>query len=186
VNGSGALRGKLLAAGPGLIDPNFVRTVVLVCDHGPDGALGVILNRPTGAAASLFLPEWSGYLTTPAVVFEGGPVQRETAVALAGLEPWPGDADVLPVAHGVGLIDLSPGPEALAGALVDLRVFSGYAGWGMDQLESEVAGGDWFVLESERPDLFPPDAAELWRRVLRRQGGRTAMYANFPDDPRDN
>lgn len=182
----GSLRGALLVAGPGLIDPNFARSVVLVCDHSADAALGLILNRPTRAEVGMFLPDWVSAVATPPVVFEGGPVQRETAVALAEVDPWPATVDAMAVVHGAGLIDISAGPAALGEGLRRLRIFSGYAGWGGGQLEGEVAGGDWFVVTAEPTDLFPADAAALWRRVLRRQRGRTALYATFPDDLHTN
>ena len=179
------LGGALLVASPLLVDPNFYRSVVLVCNHGDDGTLGVILNRPSQADAGLFLPDWSEHLTPPGVVFEGGPVQRDTAVALGRLAAAPGTGEWMPVAHGAGLLDISAGPDGLS-EIVDLRIFSGYAGWGNGQLEGEVGQGDWFVVESLATDLFAVDASGLWRRVLRRQRGRLAMFAAYPDDVGSN
>jgi len=180
-----ALIGQLLVAGPGMIDPNFFRTVVLVCDLNDDGALGVILNRPTEAAVGDHLPGWVERLARPDVVFEGGPVQPATAVGLAqrGAAEPPGWSGVL---EPVGMIDLTLAPGDVVGDLTALRVFAGYAGWGPGQLQSEVAEGDWVVAEAQFDDAFTAHPDDLWREVLRREGGSAAMYANFPLDPSAN
>ena len=182
---AGSLIGSLLVAGPRLIDPNFFRAVVLVCSHDGDGALGLILNRPTKVSVGDHLPGWVERLSRPEVVFIGGPVQSETAVGLGqrgSREPegWS------TVDNRVGLVDLTVAPGAIAGDLESLRVFSGYAGWGPGQLEAELETGDWVVAASLPGDGFDEDPEGLWRAVLRREGGRTAIYAEFPLDPSAN
>ncbi len=179
---AGSLIGRLLVAGPRLIDPNFFRTVVLVCAHGSDGALGVILNRPTDIAVGDHLPGWVEQLARPEVVFIGGPVQSETAIGLGRRGPREPEGWTV-VDDRVGLVDLTAAPGAVAGDLESLRVFSGYAGWGPDQLEAELETGDWVVASSVPDDAFREDTEGLWRLVLRREGGRTAIYAEFPLDP---
>ena len=180
-----ATKGKLLVAAPSLIDPNFHRTVVMVCEHDDDGAFGVVLNRPSEAEVVEYLPAWRDQLSEPGVVFVGGPVQPETAIGLAEPAAGRGPPDVWTRITGpIGLLDLSAGPDALA---VDrLRVFSGYAGWSARQLDAEIASGDWFVVESGPGDCFSEEPDELWRAVLRRQSGSLAMVATFPPDPRLN
>ncbi len=182
---AGSLIGRLLVAGPRLMDPNFFRTVVLVCTHGRDGALGLILNRPTDVPVGDHLPGWVEQLARPEVVFIGGPVQSETAVGLgrrASREPEGWSA----VDDRVGLVDLAGAPGTVAGDLECLRVFSGYTGWGPDQLEAELETGDWVVASSLPDDGFGENPEGLWRQVLRREGGRTAIYAEFPLDPSAN
>lgn len=178
--------GLLLVAGPRLIDPSFWRTVVLVCAAGEDGALGLVLNRPSDVPVGDHLPGWVERLAPPEVVFAGGPVQPETAIGLGRRmvdQPRGGWSEV---SAGVGMVDLTAAPGQVAGDLDALRVFSGYAGWGPGQLEDEIASGDWVVAAGAFVDAFTPDPGSLWRRVLRRQGGRAAMYAEFPLDPRAN
>ncbi len=179
---SDRLAGKLLVASPMLADPNFFRTVVLVCEHTDEGALGVVLNRQSGADVGEFLPAWTEHLVEPGVVFVGGPVQREVAVGVArvGLaEPAEGWT---PVLGDMGLLDLGGSPLDVPD-LKGLRVFSGYAGWGPGQLDAEVADDDWFVVAAEPDDPFRDDPATLWRRVLRRQRGNLRLYADFPPHP---
>ncbi len=175
--------GTLLVAGTGLFDPNFVRTVVLVCGRGDDGAFGIVLNRPTDIPVGDHLPGWVEQLARPEVVFVGGPVQPETAVGLARLRGSSVPPGFEPIAGPVGLIDLSNPPGDATGSLSSLRVFSGYAGWGPGQLEAEVEAGDWHPVPMERGDPFAEDPGSLWRSVLRRQEGSLAWYADFPPHP---
>jgi putative transcriptional regulator len=168
--------GRLLVASPALLDPNFFRAVVLVCDD--EGELGLILNRPSESPVAEFLPMW--VVDEPQVVFFGGPVQPEVAVGLA----QPSDEDPIgftPVTAGIGLFDLATPPEFVG--LEHLRVFSGYSGWDTGQLEAELANGDWIVVDSDPGDLFDAEPATLWSRVLGRQGGELALLASFPIDP---
>jgi putative transcriptional regulator len=177
--------GKLLVASPVLVDPNFFRSVVVLMAHGDDGAVGVILDRPLEAAVATHIPVWVDHLTPPKRVFEGGPVQRETAIGVArrpGIAPTD---DWQPAFADVGFIDVARDPADVPG-MADARVFSGYAGWGPGQLEMETSIGSWFVLEGSADDVFDPAPATLWRRVLRREPWYIARYANYPLDPRDN
>ncbi len=176
-------QGKLLVASPRLLDPNFARSVVLVCQHDSDGALGLILNRPSDAVVAQFLPDWAAHLTPPDVVFEGGPVQREAAVSLARLEGEPPEDGWVPVGSALGLLDVSVPPWDIPGRVAALRVFSGYAGWSPGQLESELSADDWFVVGAAPDDPFSPKPLPLWRTVLARQPGRLRMLAHFPPDP---
>ncbi len=183
------LVGSLLVATPKLGDPNFRRTVVLIVEHGQDeGSLGVVLNRPTEVSVSQILPPWSELVSGPSVVFQGGPVALDSALALASV---PGEGEPLgwrridgsPAVSRVGLVDLDAPPELLAAEISQLRVFAGYAGWSSEQLESEIDEGAWYVVPAESGDPFADDPDELWRGVLRRQGGDLALVATFPEDP---
>lgn len=181
--------GQLVVATPSLGDPSFVRTVVLLLSAGDEeGALGVVLNRPSGTGVDEVLPDWSPLSAGPAVVFTGGPVQPSAAICLghgrldrpasaayAELEGVPGGS--------VGTIDLDSPPDALVAAVEEVRVFAGYAGWSAGQLEAEVEQGAWFVLDSLPADAFDPDPETLWHRVLRRQGPPIAFAASYPADP---
>jgi putative transcriptional regulator len=183
------MTGRLLVATPKLEDPNFARSVVLLLDYDEDGALGVIISRPTTVPVAEVLPAWSDLVTGPDVLFSGGPVATDSALAVAVLDGT--DEDETPVGWrplypGAGLVDLDAPPELLSGVLTGMRVFAGYAGWGPGQLEGEVAEGAWYVVPAETEDLLCADAESLWRRVLRRQSGELAFVATCPLDPTQN
>jgi putative transcriptional regulator len=179
------LRGRLLVATPPLVDPNFDRSIVLMLEHGDEGSLGIILNRPTDAALASVLPEWHTHASAPGVVFSGGPVAPEAVIALArgGRDTSLGWVSVL---DEVGSVDVGLDPDELDFRIAALRVFVGYAGWGPGQLESELADQAWFVVRAAASDPFSDRPEELWRAVLRRQRGRVAMFAHFPADPETN
>ena len=136
------LVGKLLVATPLLHDPNFVRSVVLICQQNDDGYLGLILNRPLEDAVAEHLPEWEHLVSAPAQIFEGGPVQREVALALGRRTDGGEDSDDAggwtAIGGELGLLDLRGTPSELWGAIEQLRIFSGYSGWGAGQLEGEL------------------------------------------------
>lgn len=176
------LRGRLLVAAPPLVDPNFDRTVVLLLEHGDDGTLGIVLNRPTTATLDETLPDWQALASAPAVLFAGGPVAPDAVIALArsnAIEPADG---WIPVLDDLGTVDIGRDPADLAVELTGLRVFVGYAGWGPGQLEGELDQGAWFVVRATAGDAFTSDPSDLWRAVLRRQRGRVAMFAHCPQD----
>ncbi len=172
-------RGRLVVATPDLEDPNFEGTVVLLLEHDDDGTLGVVLNRPSelpvGEAMSGppdgLLGSWDTVVDDPPVIFVGGPVRPNAVIALARV-PSVADAERWQEVVGeLGVISLGDGPLSDVGAIADLRVFAGYAGWGPTQLDAEIEGGSWFVVESRPADPFTAEPEGLWHDVLRRQGG---------------
>lgn len=178
-----ALAGRLLVASPLLTDPNFHRSVILMCAHTSQGAFGLVLNRPLPIAVAEPLPAWAASVSAPPSVFLGGPVQRDRAVALARLSHAP-HRDVLgwePVLPEIGLLDLELDPSSVPD-IEAVRIFSGHAGWAGGQLEGELLGESWFVVDAEPGDAFDSDPAHLWQRVLKRQTGRLALFANYPPD----
>ena len=177
----------LLVATPALLDPNFADTVVLLLDVDENGALGVVLNRPSGVPVADVLSDWGDVVVEPEVLFHGGPVSTEGALAVALLRT---DDDV-PVGFRavdgglgrLGLVDLDTPVELIDGTLDGMRIFAGYAGWGADQLAGEIEEGSWYVVPAEAPDVFRLDSTELWRDVLRRQPGEMAWNSTRPVDP---
>lgn len=182
------LTGRLLVATPALGDPTFARSVVLLLDHDEEGALGIVINRPTPVEVGQVLPTWQQFTTSPGVLFQGGPVALDSALGLAVM-PAQGDDEPLGwrrVVDGLGLVDLDTPPEVLAAEMVDLRIFAGYAGWGAGQLEAELVEGAWYVVPAEPRDAFTDDPDRLWRAVLRRQGGDLAFVSTYVEDPTVN
>ncbi|MDB1089492.1 YqgE/AlgH family protein [Streptomyces sp. ACA25] len=177
-----SLAGRLLVAAPALADPNFDRSVVLMLDHDEQGALGVVLNRPTPVDVADVLAPWAALAGEPGVVFQGGPVALDAALALA-VAPGAGPLGWRRVRGAIGLVDLDAPPEVMAAELGSLRIFAGYAGWGPGQLEQELEENAWYVVDAEPGDVCVPEPGGLWRSVLRRQRGNLAMLATYPDDP---
>ncbi len=180
-DGKQTLRGRLLVATPPLVDPNFDRTVVLMLEHNDEGALGIILNRPSDITLDDVLPEWRVFATPPTVIFTGGPVSPDAVIALGRARPASSSGWV-PIVDDLGTVDLGCDPLDLGVPLDELRVFVGYAGWGPGQLESELDAHAWFVVDLRRDDPFAPTPERLWRDVLKRQRGHPAMFAQYPDD----
>jgi putative transcriptional regulator len=179
-----SMTGQLLVSTPALKDPNFDRTVVLLVAHEPGGALGVVLNRATEVPVSEVLGNWGGLARDPAVLFEGGPVQPESAICLARMRSGASGVSGFHRVTGlVGTVDLSADPDALKESIEGIRVFAGYSGWSSGQLEEEVSSGSWFVFDGLPGDAFVPRPDDLWPMVLRRQGGIMSAVAHFPPDP---
>lgn len=190
-------------ANPLLPDPNFDRTVVLLIAHDDEGALGLVLNRPSQMDVSEPLPQWEHLAAEPAVLFLGGPVQHQAVICLArnrpssangsppGMPVTDGDGDTdgddeagwKEVVPGVATIDLDQHPGAVADRVRQVRMFAGYAGWSAGQLEAEIASGAWWTVEAEPADAFTLEPGDLWERVLRRQAFPLAYVSWFPEDP---
>ena len=177
-------KGRLLVATPPLEDPNFDRTVVYMLEHHDEGAIGVVINRPSIEALDEPLDRWIELQSTPSSVFKGGPVEPNALIALAATHEPLDDSDehLSPIAGTIASADLTADPALVAPDVTGVRVFRGYAGWGPGQLESEIESGAWLVLDSQPGDVFSDDPDELWRNVLRRQPGRLAWLAEAPDD----
>ena len=181
-----SLTGKILIASPILKDPNFDRTVVFVCAHSEGGAFGLVLNRPSPVEVVEHLPQWLDVVSSPSMFFSGGPVEPASAFGLARTRDTVPGQGWMAISGTLGLVDLSREMSALAPELVDLRIFTGYAGWSAGQIDEELRADAWFVAEPSATDLFSREPEGLWRDVLRRQPGKLAMFAYFPEDPTQN
>jgi putative transcriptional regulator len=182
-----SLAGKLLVASPILEDTNFSRSVVLICTHDTGGAFGLILNRVLSAPVQRYLPDWTGPLAAPEVLFAGGPVDVTSAFvlgrgAVADANTWVAAVLTGDERASVGMVDLDRVDELRATGVAEFRVYRGYAGWVGGQLEAELLGESWFVVDAKPDDVFATEPDGLWRAVLRRQHGRPALFADYPDD----
>ncbi len=182
--GRSPLKGRLLVATPVLDDPNFHRSVIFMIEHHAEGALGLILNRPSTESLHVPLDAWVRVQSEPPRIFSGGPVEPDALIALARTdEPVdPDDGHLAPLTTSIVSADLAADPDHVAASISALRVFRGYAGWSPGQLEMEIESGSWLVLDSDASDVFTPHPDELWRAVLRRQPGRLGWLAEVPDD----
>ena len=168
---SDAFRSALLLSMPQLQDPNFARTVVLLCEFNPEGAFGLVLNRPTEMAASTMVrlepPIVGG---NPMPLWVGGPVEPERGWILLGDEPTGSEfkliCDGLYLSTSVGLLrdvlEAIPAPRA--------RVLAGYAGWGPGQLDEELAASAWLLGDVDLDIVFDTPADAMWETAIRRMG----------------
>ncbi|HYU58912.1 MAG TPA: YqgE/AlgH family protein [Actinomycetota bacterium] len=178
------LRGRLLIGGPALFDPNFRRAVVLVGEHSDEGALGVILNRPSETPVRQAVPPLGSLVGPDEPVFVGGPVQGDSAVVIAEFEN-PSVAGL--VAFGsIGFLVGDIEPTHVEG-IRRARVFAGYAGWGAGQLEAELQeDGGWLIEEARPEDVFTTEPDRLWERVVGRRPRPYAFLGTMPFDPSSN
>lgn len=186
------LKGSFLIATPGLMDPNFSRTVVYVVEHNSDGAFGLVLTRPAelnlwDLCKKIFdnpesLPKKDRMETVS--VFSGGPVQ-ESAVFYLHTEAELGQAS--PVDPGVYMgseaEDLRSVLLKLDGQVERFRIFFGYSGWAPGQLEDEVRSGGWLVRPATVSQVFNPDPEELWSELVQSFGGDLGILGLMPSDP---
>lgn len=176
--------GKVLVATPVLTDANFHRTVILLLDHGDDGAVGLVLNRPSTLELSEAMPGWEDVAASPPVLFAGGPVDPQAVIALGRARPATlPDPSWEPIVDRLRVVDLAAGPAAADEAVEAARVFLGYAGWAPGQLEAEVAAEAWFVADARDLDALVDEPEVLWSEVLRRQPGELKLFSTYPEDP---
>lgn len=178
-----SLRGQLLISGGGLFDPNFRQTVVLLGEHGPEGAVGVVLNRTLETTVGEAVPALAGLVGAEQPVFEGGPVGPGQPVLVADVD----DPDLLDV-PAFGSVGFLTGevPAHLEPRVRRARVFAGHAGWGPGQLEAEMEEDAWILEPAREEDVFTDEPDQLWRRVLERKGPPYRRLSRIPFDPSTN
>jgi len=178
-------KGRLLISEPFLPDPNFERTVVLLCEHNEEGSFGFVLNKPSLIKINEVMEDIKNLSQQ---VFVGGPVQQDTlhfihrntsventSAILDGIF-WGGSVE--------SLLFLSDTKQLLGG---DIRFFLGYSGWGPGQLESELNEESWIVCDFVSQELlFDTEPQAMWKKALDGMGGRFSVYSNYPVDPRLN
>ena len=176
--------GKLLIAEPFLNDPNFVRSVILLCEHSEEGSVGFILNRGTELTLGDLLPD----LYTPLLpVYQGGPVQLDTLHMLHRMPKAFGGNEIFPGVFWGGSYDaLQDVIMNNAYQPMDLRLFVGYAGWSPGQLEKELKEGAWIVTDVSEDILFETDAERLWKQAVKSLGEEFSYLANMPLNPQLN
>lgn len=177
--------GHLLIADPFLKDPNFTRTVVLLCDHQPEGTIGFVLNRKYNKTVGDLL---SNLETCRFPVYYGGPVQTDT---LHFLHRCPHlIADGLSVGNGIywgG--DFEKAADLLKSGELEqtmIRFYLGYSGWGEEQLENEMKEKTWLTTEGTTALVFHKNVSLIWQDSLRQLGGKYEQLIHYPLDPQLN
>lgn len=177
--------GTLLLANTDLLEPTFRRSVIYIVEHNDGGTLGVVLNRPSETAVYNVLPQWAKLAGKPKTMFVGGPVKRDAALCLAALRVGVDPEGIPGVRHVAGrmvMVDLDADPEAIVPFVEGVRIYAGYSGWTIGQLEGEIERDDWIVLSALPSDVLVEPHADLWGRVLRRQPMPRSLLATHPID----
>jgi putative transcriptional regulator len=177
--------GVLLIADPFLKDPNFLRTVVFLCEHKEEGSFGFVLNRQYENTLDELIPELEAYKLP---VFYGGPVQQDTIHFLHQYpEEIPGGIEVLKGVWWGG--DFDKVVELIKTGAIDaarIRFYIGYSGWNGGQLTDEMKEKTWLTVKATRKLIFHKDYNEIWKEALKQMGGDYEMMINFPIDPQLN
>ena len=177
--------GILLIADPFLKDPNFMRTVVLICDHQPEGTFGFVINKKFEKTIDQLIDNFDGY---PIPIYYGGPVQIDTihflhqyadiipgSVEIAKGVYWGGDFNIVTKLVKSGNIDFDK-----------IKFFIGYSGWGEGQLIDEVNEKTWLTVTGAQEIIFHQEPEDIWKDSLRHLGGEYEVMMNFPTDPQLN
>lgn len=181
--------GSLLVSSVELVEPTFRRTVVYVIEHNDAGSLGVVINRPSDTAVQNVLPQWAELAARPKALFVGGPVKRDSALCLATVRTGvdvDGVSGVRRVDGRVVMVDLDSDPAEIEPLVEGVRIFAGYSGWTLGQLEGELDRDDWMVVSALASDVIGPEKIDVWAHVLRRQPMPLAMLASHPIDVERN
>lgn len=177
--------GVLLIADPFLKDPNFLRTVVFLCDHKEEGSFGFVLNRQYSSTLDELVPEMDGYKLP---VYYGGPVQQDTVHFLHQYpESIPGGQEIIKGVYWGG--DFDRVAELIRSGNIDpnkIRFYIGYSGWGSGQLDEELKEKSWLTVRATRRLIFHHRHEEIWKDSLKELGGDYEMMINFPIDPQLN
>ena len=177
--------GTLLLANTELMEPTFRRSVIFIVEHNDGGTLGVVLNRPSETAVYNVLPQWAKLTVKPKTMFIGGPVKRDAALCLGTLRPGVDPSDAPGLRHLQGrivMVNLDSDPDEIAPFMEGVRIFVGYSGWTIGQLEGEIARDDWIVLSALPSDVLVEPRVDLWGHVLRRQPMPMPLLATHPVD----
>jgi putative transcriptional regulator len=174
--------GRILVSEPFLLDAYFKRSVILLGEHGDEGTIGFILNKPTDLKLNDALEDFPPF---DAPLYFGGPVQTDTIHFLHTLGSrlegskellpgifWGGELETLKLLIDTGQVSKN-----------DIRFFAGYSGWEPHQLDHELQGKNWLVSNCKKEFAFSIEPDELWGEVLRSMGSQYAILANFPEDP---
>ncbi len=178
-------KGSILVSEPYLADPNFERTIILLCEHNAEGSFGFVLNKPSQAKITDLI---EGMKNFDATVYVGGPVQQDTLHYIHRLDTL---EDAVEIGNGIywggnfEQLNLMLLSQKLTDA--DLKFYLGYSGWSEGQLEEELKANSWIVSDNvDEKLIFETNPEIMWQKALQAMGGRFSVYSNYPVDPRLN
>ena len=179
-------KGDFLISEPSMTDPNFDRTVILICEHNEEGTFGLVMNQLTQLTLNDVLNDELIFETS---LFLGGPVEQNTlhfvhhksveipgALSLNKELNWSGDFEEIKWMLKNGMLSAD-----------DIKFFLGYSGWGSGQLRDELDRQSWFVCKNaQKKEVFDIEYNDLWKAILNKMGGKYKLFSNYPSDPRLN
>lgn len=183
------LRGHFLIAGPRLKDPNFFKSVVLVVEHNDEGAMGLVINRPSSVTVQNAL---SGHFDLPpsrGCVYQGGPVEQTALFIIHNSQLLdPDEAPVIPdlLIGSCAEVFESVVRDSMDDPDIRYRIYSGCSGWGAGQLEGELARGDWFVVPADLEQVFADDPYAVWEELMESVHKSHRILPNHPSNPEWN
>lgn len=177
-------KGKILISEPFLPDPNFERSVILLCEHNEGGSFGLVINKTAGVNVGDIVPELIGVENK---LFIGGPVQQDSLHFVHTLPDLDGNEVVEGLYWGGDFEKLAFKAETGQLPAENMKFFLGYSGWDAGQLQQELDQDSWIVCGDFTHDLlFNTEPSEIWKKALSEMGGRYALYSRYPSDPRLN
>ena len=181
--------GMLLVAAPGMLAPEFARSVILLIEHSDGLTAGVDLTTRSEVAVFNVMPEWMPVVAKPQALYIGGPLNQQAVIAVGRTQQGV-DMDKHPnltrLAPRLAHVNMHADPEDMQAVMDGMRFFAGYAEWAPGQLEEEIERGDWFVAPALPQDVIMPGGADLWGDVLKRQEAPLPFFATFPTDVANN
>ena len=177
--------GILLIADPFLKDPNFMRSVVFICEHQDEGTFGFVLNKKFEQTIDDLITNFDGF---PIPVYYGGPVQNDTIHFVHQYpEEIPGGKEIMKGIYWGG--DFNILTKMVKNRTIDydkVRFFIGYSGWSKGQLSEEIAEKSWLTVDATAPLVFHQKPDDIWKDSLKHLGGAYEILINYPIDPQLN
>lgn len=181
--------GMMLVSAPGMMDPTFARSIVLIIEHSVQHTIGVILNKRSEIAVANVLPDWANAVVNPAALYIGGPVNQQAVVGV-GMTQMGVKIDehsqLQRLANRLVHVNLRSDPLEMSVLMTGLRLFAGYSEWQPGQLDEEIERGDWYVVPALPGDVIMPGFVDLYAEVMRRQPMPLPLFATYPLDPSEN
>lgn len=175
------LRGKFLVASREMSDPRFLETVILLVDYGPNGAMGLIINRPTKTKLSHAFPDMEGLRTRSDIFYMGGPVKMDQVFLLIRSDSaYEDSSNVFKDVYFSGSMTALQRMIDKGETGKRFRVYAGYAGWGPRQLDAEVALGGWHVMPADGESIFEKEPSQIWPELIRRRSLKWIRDWNAP------
>ena len=183
-SGNELRHGRVLISEPFIEDPNFKRSVVFLTEHSDEmGSVGFVLNQRTDLAVNMVMEELPGLTTS---LFQGGPVELDRLNYLHSFESLDGASEIIPGVYFGGKFEsVLEGINSNKYTADKIKFFVGYSGWAPGQLQVEIEDKSWIIADLEAKDILDSDLVDndLWKKAIKKSGGKNVLLVNSPDAP---